>query len=617
MSLREDILKQLEYGKDEYYKAIQQTPAYRRESDKIYTDHESGLWIALEKFLPRFSTQEFKKRREEYQAKYGTSVNIPGFEDIIHIGTLAKISDAEMAAHRAAQKLKVPSPLSSAQLRTLAVKKARFLKALASPTPSWVNNIASVAQALDNVEDGLVTLSVFGRLITKYGPRGFGRFYGPTGWVMLGADILNFFNLISWVTFAASGHKRMLEDLAERNPFHKKAKAKRAAKLRRTWPTFGEALEIAQTCDQLFGYGLCLGGILGMLTDVMTRAEEYVTFRWRPEVYKFNIWEGDTPHNREAMNKIANDLFAKLATDVDTLKAYVEETAVGLQTLHQYLAKLLELSDKKVDQWIKDSCVFVWKKFLQYPAKAFDTYSSSLTGSMIAATGIENLSYEDQIKTYMSTSTAMTPIQQLWQEADPLAAFKNLRQYKFTPPRPKDAGTIATLEELTENWIEKLRWPFLDTKEATAEEIYFNYAHRIKDQFQAFSLTHKNDIAAAIAAGEVTDFVEKVLRTFSDDGTIESGRDEYVNTAINMARDHLLIPPDTPQATVRAFNEWVRSYATKYAKAPPSIEIRKQGDKLGIKWMETFPRRTFTQAFELFPKWQALQDQLGDLFVPD
>jgi hypothetical protein len=142
MSQREDILRALEYGKDEYYKAIQQTPAYRREANKIYTDHESGLWIALEKFLPRFSTAEFKKMREQFQAKYGTEINIPGFEDIIHIGTLAKITDQEMAAHRAAQKLKVPSPLSSAQLRTLAVKKARFLRALKSPTPSCAHQTA-------------------------------------------------------------------------------------------------------------------------------------------------------------------------------------------------------------------------------------------------------------------------------------------------------------------------------------------------------------------------------------------------------------------------------------------------------------------------------------------
>ena len=617
MGLREDILHQLEYGKDEYYRAIQQTPAYRRESNKIYTDHESGLWTALAKFVPKFSTEEFKQMRERFQARYGTEINIPGFEDIIHIGTMAKISDREMAAHRAAQKMKLPSPLTAPQLRTLAVKKARFLRALKSPTPSWVNNIASVACALDNIEDGLVTLSVFGRLGSYVTKKLWQREIPGVGWVMLGADILNFFNMISWATFAASGGKRKLEDLAERNPFHKKAKARRAMKLKRTWPAFGEALEIAQTCDQLFGYGLCLGGLVGMATDIFTRASEYVTYRWRPEVYKFNLLEGDTPANREAMNKIANDLYAKLATDFDTLAFYMKDVAYGLKTHDEYLRRLLQVEVNKATGWIKDSAVFLWQKFTQYPPENYDMYSSALMGSMIAATGSQNLSRDDQIKTYLSASAAMTPLEQLWRETDPLGSFKNIRDHKFTPPSPKDAGTIATLEELTENWKEKLKWPFIGTKEATAEEIYFNYAYRIKNEFQAFCLTHKNDYAAAIAAGEVTDFVEKILRTFSDDGTIESGRSEYVNAAINMAREHLLIPPDTPQTTIAQFNQWVGSYARKYARAPTAKEIRTKGNELKIKWMETFPRRTFTEAYKLFPQWQALQDQLGDLFVPD
>jgi len=617
MALRDDLINAQQYGTGPYYQALMKTRVYQNEYNKIYTDHESGLWIALEKFWPRFSTLEFKQMREKFQAKYGTKVNIPGFEDIIHIGTLAKISDAEMAAHRTAQKYKVPSPLNSNQLRTLAVKKARFLKALASPTPSWVNNIASVAMALDNVEDGLVTLSVFGRLVTRYGPRGFGKLAIPTGWLMLGADMLNFLNMISWATFAASGAKRKLEDLAERNPFHKKAKARRARKLQRTWPTFGEALEIAQTCDQLLGVGLCLGGIVGMLTDLMTRAQEYATFRWRPEVYKFDIWAGDTPENRAAMNKIASDLFSKLATDWETLKTYRKEMWEAVPEIIPGILALLQVPGETVERWIKDACPYIYTKFIQYPGPAYDTYSSAIMGSMVAATGTENLSHEDQIKTYLGASAAMTPLQQLWKEADPLSAFKNVRYYKFLPPSPKDAATISLLEELTEDWQNKLRWPYIDKREATAEEIYFNYAHRIKDQFLKFSLAHKDDYGAAIAAGEVTDFVEKILRTFSDDGTIESGRSEYVNTAINMAREHLLMPPDTPQSTVRAFNEWVRSYATKYATAPPSNEIRRQGDSLGIKWMETFPRKTFIEAYKLFPQWQALQDQLGDLFVPD
>ena len=617
MSLREDILRELEYGKDDYYKAIQGTPAYRRESNKIYTDHESGLWTALAKFIPKFSTEEFKQMRDKFQAKYGTEINIPGFEDIIHIGTMAKISDREMAAHRAAQKLKVPSPLTAPQLRTLAVKKARFLRALKSPTPSWVNNIASVACALDNIEDGLVTLSVFGRLGSYATKKLWQKSIPGVGWVMLGADILNLFNMISWATFAASGGKRKLEDLAERNPFHKKAKARRAMKLKRTWPTFGEALEIAQTCDQLFGYGLCLGGIMGMVTDILTRASQYVEPKWNPTGYGYIPLNPNDPRSIAALEKLRDDLFRRLATDWTTLETYMKDVAYGLKTQDEYLRRLLQVEVNKAAGWIKDSAVFLWQKFTQYPPENYDMYSSALMGSMIAAAGSQNLSRDDQIKTYLSASAAMTPLEQLWKEADPLGSFKNIRDHKFTPPSPKDAGTIATLEELTENWKEKLKWPFIGTKEATAEEIYFNYAYRIKNEFQTFCLTHKNDYAAAIAAGEVTDFVEKILRTFSDDGTIESGRDEYVNTAINMAREHLLIPPDTPQSTIEQFNQWVGSYARKYARAPAAREIRAKGNELKIEWMETFPRRTFTEAYKLFPQWQALQDQLKDLFVPD
>jgi hypothetical protein len=317
------------------------------------------------------------------------------------------------------------------------------------------------------------------------------------------------------------------------------------------------------------------------------------------------------------MNKIANDLYSKLTTDWETLKGYAKDVFVGAGTIDLQIRALIQTPGNIVDKWIKDSAVYLWQNFTQYSQKTYDIYSSALMGSMVAATGSQNLSRDDQIKTYLGASAAMDPISQLWQLAHPLDSFKNIRDYKFTPPRPKDAGTIATLEELTENWEQTLKWPFIGTTEATAEELYFNYAHRIKNQFQAFCLAHKNDYAAAIAAGEVTDFVEKILRTFSDDGTVESGRDEYVNSAINMARDHLLIPPDTPEAKIRAFNDWITSYARSYGFAPSSAEIRAVGVSLGIEWMDHFPRRTFIEAYKLFPQWQALQDQLGDLFVPD
>jgi hypothetical protein len=606
MSLKEDLMRVYAYGRDAYYRAIQEQPPYQRELQKIYTDHTENSWIDFSGFLPKFPSAVFEEKRKVYQSKYGTEVSIPKPVDIIHIGVLAKISPSEMAAHRYAQRRGLPSPLTSEQLKTLAYKKVRFLRALASPTPTWFKSIAAVATAMDNVEDGLVTLAVLGRLGSWATKKVISREIPGLGWVMLGADILNFFNLISWATFAAKGSKRELESAAERNPFHKKAKVRRAMKLKRTWPSIGEALEIAQTCDQLFGYGLCLGGILGMLTDIIARADHYYDFTWNPS------WKGE--RDLEALH---DALFINLATDWNTLKRYISEIAAGAKQEDEYLRALMKQGGDKAVQWIKDSSVMVWQKFKGLVSSNMEPFINGLQGALIAAPGLSSLGYEDQQKTLIGIAAQIKGLLPTWRSADPLPGFKDPRGMKFTPPAPTDLGTQWVLDEVMPNWKETLQWPFLGVREATAEEIVFNYAPRIKNEFLKFSLSHRNDIFAAIAAAQVTDFVEDTLRGLDDDGVIISSRSEYVQASITMADEHLLFPPDTPPQTMNAFNGWIESFVTRYARAPNAREIRDVGFQLNIQWMESFPRKTFLQAFELFPKWQALQDQLGDLFIPD
>lgn len=236
MTIKEDLLRALEYGRDPYYQAIRAVPSYQAELARVRTDYNERTWIDFKGFLPKFTTAEFEKRRQKYQATYGNTVNIPGFSDVIHIIPKAQISAEERAAHLWATKRGLPSPLTPAQIQSLQYKKFRFLKALASATPTWMKNYGAVATVLDNVEDGLVTVSVLGRIAAKIAPRLMGRLIPGVGWVLLGADILNALNMISWVSFAAKKAKRNMEDLGARNPFHSKAALNRAFKLGRAVP---------------------------------------------------------------------------------------------------------------------------------------------------------------------------------------------------------------------------------------------------------------------------------------------------------------------------------------------------------------------------------------------
>jgi len=198
---------------------------------------------------------------------YGDSINIPGFNDIIHLRPKAKITEEEMTEHRARRKRRESSNLSERQLEELDRRRERYKRMKQSHTPDLVRSIATVMTALDDVEDGLITAAVIGRLMVKLLPRLMGRFVPVIGWALLAADIINLFQIFAWLPCSPTSAKRTKDDLTSRNPFGRAAKLKRLKKIKRVVPTIGESLEVLQTTDQLFGVGVCLGSIVGMVVD--------------------------------------------------------------------------------------------------------------------------------------------------------------------------------------------------------------------------------------------------------------------------------------------------------------------------------------------------------------
>ena len=194
-------------------------------------------------------------------------LDIPGWDDIIHVQPPPTIMEWEMEEHRKRRKKGEKSNLTQRQLNHLAKKRERYLRMKRSPTPEIVKCISKIMTEYDDLEDGLVTAAVAGRLLIKLLPRLMGRFIPCFGWCLLAADVINLFQVMTWLPFFGMSAKRTKETLTERNPLGRKAKLKRLKRMKRVIPTFGEFLEIAQTTDQLFGVGICLGPIMGYCVD--------------------------------------------------------------------------------------------------------------------------------------------------------------------------------------------------------------------------------------------------------------------------------------------------------------------------------------------------------------
>jgi len=606
MSIKEDVLRALEYGTTAYYQAIIEVPSYQAELSRVRTDYNEQTWVDFKGFWPKFTSEEFKRRREAYQAKYGTTINIPGFSDVIHITPQAKISPEERAAHLWATKRGLPSPLTPAQIQALKYKKYRFLKALASPTPDWMQTYGAVATALDNVEDALVTIVVLGRIVVRISPTLYKRIIPGLGWLLLGSDILNLANLFAWSSFSAMSGKRGIEALAEKNPFHAKAKARRTLKLNKRIPSFGEILEVLQTTEQITGFGLCLGGLVGLLSDSVSRAfdQKY----WQG--LGFTLAGGN-------VNEIADWIAGAAANDYNSIKQALQEQWKEFKDEAYRLKDQDQAIRNAVYNWAQKKRDETWGWIKSIPPETLDPFGAGLIGALIMSTEQDTFSYEDHTNAYIMLDTEIKGLMPWWAENDPLTNFTDLRQFKFRAPMPKDQTTIDMLNEQSPGWQETVKWPHIGTKFATIEEIALTYAPKIKDSFQAYALNHRKEYGAMVAAQQIVEFIKNVIRTFSDDHEVIAGMTAWWYVAEEMMREIYIIPPDTAETTIASLADYVGNYERQNAVSPSINEVSQYGESIGIDWLRTFPRRAFDIAADVFPEWQEIQDQIEDIYTPE
>jgi len=221
--------------------------------------------------LPRYTTEQFDRIKAEYIAKYGYTMNIPGFFDIVKIG-IDKPPTAEELHYYKRKDMTELSPIRYEEIKDhMAKKKESFLRMMGSPTPTWINNIGTTMTLLDNVNDAAGTLAVMARTAAIMLPKTLAKvFAGPAGWLLLAADIANVAMSVMRSPISAVSAKGDLSKASMTNPFCKEAKANRATKLKRLKPSKGEIIEALQTTEQVFGIGLSLGPIVGAMIEAFT-----------------------------------------------------------------------------------------------------------------------------------------------------------------------------------------------------------------------------------------------------------------------------------------------------------------------------------------------------------
>lgn len=219
--------------------------------------------------LPRYTSEEFELKRAEYVAKNGYEIHIPNFQDIVHYKWNPEPSRQDLDLYHNKDVNALGQARFDQIAGIMADKRERFQRILASPVPGWINNIGATMTFLDDINDAMGTLGVITRTAAHLAPAALARFLtGPAGWAFTAAEIAGMGMSLSRLPFKSKRIQHTLHDQVKDNPFSKKARLKRLDKLKRLSLSKGEIIEGLQSTDNVFGFGLCLGPIVGLIYDI-------------------------------------------------------------------------------------------------------------------------------------------------------------------------------------------------------------------------------------------------------------------------------------------------------------------------------------------------------------
>jgi hypothetical protein len=172
----------------------------------------------------------------------GFTVTLPGLDDTFHLIPETARPEAER--------------------RQRAAGRAERIRA--SPTPEIVRGVQDVLTRIDDVQDGLVTLALVTRFAVSRNPA-----FAPVAKVLAaGADVLNIGRFAQTAGLFGGTHKGSLYRALAASPRTYSSRLRSTIRTGRVNPTWGEALQVLQTTDQLFGVGLSLGAVMGAATDL-------------------------------------------------------------------------------------------------------------------------------------------------------------------------------------------------------------------------------------------------------------------------------------------------------------------------------------------------------------
>lgn len=478
--------------------------------------------------MPEFTDDAFDKKRADYIRENGYTVTFPRLGDIIHVPVIPPMTSSEKTLYYSGRRREIPQnrlvELTAQKMR----KKERFSRMLSAPTPNIVRSYASIMQAVDDTQDALITLAAIGRIACKILPRFLSRFLmGPIGWLWLLAELMNALMMPTACMLNPRGCKRAARKRLKGRGGTLRAKMKAYPKSGRIIPSFSEGIQALQVTKDVYGWGLSLGPIIGIASDLVSGG-----FRWaRGEKVSFRNAPTDLEIYHKAYDKVNN--YARWRRPKEPM------TRAGFE--------IWKAQKIRAGKWgIKSK----QDDLIQRAAKMHSTY-----GGMLRKTD-----WMEEALVYLSWELTMTGAKNVMDYWNPLENIEGLEHVELEAPTCQDPLTEEIFREAGMDPDHYVAWPSLGKRWASIEEISRTTAPIAAENYEHFDQKCPDGNLNRIVGESVTNGSLLAISLLEGPEMIEL-EDHASITITEMLLDHGYSFPRTITATqIYDFGYWTLAH---------------------------------------------------------
>ncbi|MCG2778645.1 MAG: hypothetical protein L6406_23460 [Desulfobacterales bacterium] len=325
---------------------------------------------------------------------------------------------------------------------------------------------------------------------------------------MTAADTINVHAYTRCMMFPKDAGKREAERLKDANPFTKKARLKRALKINRGFASKGAIIEALQVTGDVFGHGISLGPIVGLIYDVFFAIDR--------------IKAGKS-----------------VSIDWPKIKA-VEEMKKAWEATKSFKA---------------------WSDFNKQPERVtyLDLWKNSLkaiASGLVGQSAPWHTDDDDLLMLYMAGLASHQVIMPYYQDFNPLNELTGIAELEIPAPVPTNPITLEILHENGHRLDDVCGWPWNGKIWTTIQDIVDNGAKPASDNVRSYIERNQHNWLGYSAASIVTDTALYSLANLEGEEFVEYDYTAAAKATSILADANYVVAMGQPPEKIQLLADW-------------------------------------------------------------